>query len=202
MALVKVLGKLPGKVSVACSGGPDSMAALDFLINGRREVDIVHFNHGTPASDNYTDLVVSYAESRNIEVKIFKITGSPGKRDSTEAWWSKKRYEVFHNLKNPVVTGHNLNDVAEWWIFTSLRGNPRVTPYRNKNVIRPFLLTPKLNLTQWCDRNGVPYIHDPTNFECKNARSQIRQKIMPEALIVSPGLLKIMSKKVKIGMEV
>ena len=46
--MIKILGNLPAKVYVACSGGPDSMAVLDFLVRGKREVTVAHFNHDTP----------------------------------------------------------------------------------------------------------------------------------------------------------
>ena len=156
--MIKVLGKLPKKVSVACSGGPDSMAVLDFLVRSRRDVNIIHFNHGTKHSVDAERLVSDYANSKNIPIKIYNISGKPCKNQSKEAWWSTKRYEVFHKADTPVVTGHNLNDVAEWWIFTSLRGNPRVMPYNNKNVIRPFLLTRKNILENWCEKYKLPII--------------------------------------------
>jgi tRNA(Ile)-lysidine synthase TilS/MesJ len=45
--MIKLLGKIPNTVTLACSGGPDSMAALDFLMRGRKRVKVAHFDHGT-----------------------------------------------------------------------------------------------------------------------------------------------------------
>ena len=46
--MIKLLGNIPNRVAVAVSGGPDSMAALNFYQNnGRREVLALYFNHGT-----------------------------------------------------------------------------------------------------------------------------------------------------------
>ena len=46
--MIRILGRLPEKIYVACSGGPDSMAVLDFLVKGKRDVTVAHFNHDTP----------------------------------------------------------------------------------------------------------------------------------------------------------
>ena len=83
-------------------------------------------------------------------------------------------------------------------MFTSVRGNPKVTPYRNKNVIRPFLATEKKRLENWCSRNKVPYVVDPTNSGEEHARGMIRENIIPEVLKVNPGFLKTIKKKVNI----
>jgi tRNA(Ile)-lysidine synthase len=195
--MIKLLGKIPDKVVVACSGGPDSMAAVDFLNNGRRDLSIVHFNHGTSHSDNAEKIVSDYCEKNNINLSIHKITGNPSKGESLEMWWREKRYKVFHSIGDAVITAHNLNDIAEWWIFTSLRGNPKITPYRNKNVIRPFLITEKATLESWCKRHSVPFIIDPSNSGDRFSRSLIRKNIIPEAIRVNPGFLKTMSNKVR-----
>ena len=46
MTLIKLQGKLPRKISVAVSGGVDSMVALDFL-KRNHVVTVLHYNHGT-----------------------------------------------------------------------------------------------------------------------------------------------------------
>jgi tRNA(Ile)-lysidine synthase TilS/MesJ len=45
--MLRILGKLPRELVVAVSGGPDSMAILDFLSNNH-DVTAAYFNHGTP----------------------------------------------------------------------------------------------------------------------------------------------------------
>jgi tRNA(Ile)-lysidine synthase len=196
--MIRMLGKVSDKIIISCSGGPDSMAAVDFLNRGRRNISVIHFDHGTAHGALARDLVETYCIDKNIELSIYEIGGTPAKGESLEKWWRDKRYNVLHSLESEVVTGHNLNDVGEWWIFTSLRGNPKLTPYRNKNVIRPFLLTPKLCLEEWCKTHSVPFVIDPSNSGNRFARSQIRKNIIPEALKINPGFLKTMSKKVKI----
>lgn len=195
--MIKLLDKVPKKITLCCSGGPDSMAALDFLTKGKRKISVLHFDHNTPHSKKGRVLVEGYCHKNRIHVTTHEIKEEPPAGLSLEAWWRDKRYEVINSLDGAVVTGHNLNDVAEWWIFTSLRGNPRLMPYRTRNVIKPFLLTKKADMEAWCKNNNIPYVIDPTNLGTRFARSRIRNNIMPEALDVCPGFLGTISKKIK-----
>lgn len=195
--MINLLGKIPREIVISCSGGPDSMAAVDFLSRSKRKISIVHFDHGTQHGKCAREFVEKFCKNRKIDLTVKEIQGYPDKGDSLEMWWRDRRYEFLHNLDSPVITAHNLNDVAEWWIFTSLRGNSKITPYRNKNVFRPFLLTPKSTLESWCERNCVPFVIDPSNSGDRFSRSLIRKNIVPEALKVHPGFLTTMSNKIK-----
>ncbi len=199
--MIRLLGNIPKDIVIACSGGPDSMAVLDFLKNSSRKIRIVHIDHGTKHAAYAKEFIKQYASEKCIDIDIHKIEEKIPKGVSPEAWWSKERYKVFHRYNLPIITGHNLNDVAEWWMFTSMRGNPKITPYRNRNVIRPFLTTEKGKLESWCNYNDVPYVIDPTNAGDEHARSLIRKNIIPEVLKVNPGFLKTIRKKVNINYQ-
>ena len=197
---LNVLGKIPRKVFLACSGGPDSMAVLDFLISGRKDVNVAHFNHGTEHGKDANMFLEEYCKNRNIPIQVGNISKKEKPKDqSWEEWWRNSRYEFFNSLEGtaPVITCHHLNDIAEWWIFTSLNGLPRLIPYKNGRVFRPFLGTKSAAFRTWCDRKDVPYVVDPSNTSLKFARSRIRNQIMPEALKINPGLLKVLKKKVE-----
>ena len=71
--MIKILGKVPEKVYVACSGGPDSMAILDFLIRGKRDVTVAHFNHDTPFGRFAENFVKGYCKDNSIELVIGNI---------------------------------------------------------------------------------------------------------------------------------
>ena len=199
--IIKILGSIPNRVTLACSGGPDSMAALNFLRAGRKEVKVVHFDHGTSHSSDARRLVTNYCKSHDIPFAIHYIKGKPSPGESVEAWWRERRYEVINKIEGVVVTGHNLNDVAEWWIFTALRGNPCLMPRSCKNTIKPFLLTEKSSMITWCRNKNVPFVIDPSNEHMRFSRNRIRQKILPEALMINPGLLTVMRKKLKLRQE-
>lgn len=187
---------IPQKVCVAVSGGPDSMAVLDFLLRGNREVVVAHFDHGTEHGSEASDFVKEYCASKNLKLFLSKADRLRIKGESPEEYWRNMRYEFLSSIDLPIITCHTLDDQVEQWIMTSLKGKSRLIPCSNRNVIRPFMLTTKESLVSWCDRKGVPYLIDPSNSSDKYMRSYVRKHIIPHALYVSPGLYKIVKKKV------
>jgi len=194
---IELCTNVPNSIYVACSGGADSMAAVDFFRRGRKQVTIAHFNHGTNHGIGAQNLVIEFAEDEGIEIASAQIQGRKPRGRSWEDWWREKRYEFLHSLPGTVVTAHNLDDAVEWWIMSSLHGQGRLIPSRKENVIRPFLTTPKLSLHKWCDAKNVPYVIDPGNSNDRYARSIVRHHLMPQALRINPGLYKTVRKKLR-----
>ena len=198
--MIKLLGKVPDNINVAVSGGVDSMAVLDFLNNGRRNITVLHFNHGTPHGYEAKKFVRNYCFTRGIGLLDERIRREKRDDESLEEYWRTERYDYFkrHSHK-PIVTAHHLDDVAEWWIMSALHGDAKVTPYMNPdyNVIRPFLLTPKAELESWAEKKKVPFIEDPSNCSRNHMRNVVRHDMIPTAKIINPGLHKTMRKKVQ-----
>ena len=194
--MIHLLGKVPDSVTIACSGGPDSMAALHFLNNGKRKVKVAYFDHGTTHGEDAEQFVEGYCDEHNIPYVCGRIAGMRESRQSQEEFWRNSRYEFFTELVGPIITAHHLDDVAEWWLFSSLRGNSRLIPYRNGDVIRPFLSTTKDDLLRWLEKNNVPFISDPSNNDTKYMRNHIRHNIMHHAFTVNPGLHSVLKTKI------
>ena len=199
--MIKLQGKLPRDIVLACSGGVDSMAALDFLRRNHR-VTVAHFNHLTvhgietarwlreEMRTKYRD--VKYREGciENVEVP---------KGISQEEHWRNERYKWFHGPMwkgCTVVTCHHLDDCVETWVWSSMHGTGKIIPYRNKNVIRPFRLTRKRDFQLWADLKAVPHIEDDSNTDTCYTRNYIRHEMMPHVLQVNPGIHKTVAKKV------
>jgi tRNA(Ile)-lysidine synthase len=194
--MIRLLGCIPRSIFLAVSGGPDSMAALDFL---RRchSVTALHFNHGTKHGADAETFVREYTDKENITCLFGKIKTLPPAGVSKEHWWREARYEFFREAcgHQPLVICHNLDDAMETWLFTTTHGTPRLIPYSRDNIIRPFLLTRKKKLQEWCDRHRVPYVLDPSNEDEAYARARVRKLILPEILKLNPGFPKTVSKK-------
>lgn len=184
--MIRVLNKIPSNVGIACSGGVDSMAILDFLLNGRYTPHVLYFNHNTEHGYDAEKFLKEYCESKNLKLTIGRTGLKP--KSNKEKVWSDLRYEFFSQFDFPIITGHHLDDCVETYLFSCMRGFQSVIPYSKGNVIRPFLLNEKKVFESWCERKDVPFIQDESNFSLDHTRNRIRHKIIPEALKVNPGL--------------
>ena len=204
MRKINILGEIPREVAVACSGGVDSMAVLNFLRNSDRDIHVINFNHGTEYGGRASRLVSEYCEKNNIPYIIVDINDYivNEKGASLEALWHNARYSYFNEYKTDtrrkIITSHHLDDQVENWIMTAATGNPVLIPYRNAfaGVIRPFITTRKKALESWCERKGVPFLEDPSNKEVRYTRNLVRHEVVPVMLKVNPGLHKVIAKKI------
>lgn len=197
--MIQIQGKLEREVYVACSGGVDSMAVVDFLMKNHK-VNLMFFDHGTETSKEAREFLNSRYEPSiqfgGMNLEIGNITRIKNKSESWEEYWRTQRYEWFHSFDVPIITCHHLDDCVETWIFTSLNGEGKIIPYSNKNVIRPFRANRKSEFTNWCRNKNVPWVEDTSNEDIKYMRNFIRHEIVPKVLVVNPGIHKVIRKKV------
>lgn len=193
--MIKLLGKVPREVVVACSGGVDSVALLHFL-SLKHRVKAAFFHHGTENSDRAEDFVEKLCEKMSVKLFVGRITESKPKDLSEEEHWRNCRYEFLSSFRY-VVTAHNLDDVAETWVWSSLHGTPKLIPYERGNIRRPLLCTRKKDLIEWCTSHRVDWIEDSSNQDTKYTRNFIRKEMMPQVLRVNPGIHKMLEKKLK-----
>jgi len=194
---VQVINALPREVGVAVSGGVDSMVALHFL-RQKHQVTAIHFCHAESATaEAEYAFVAKHCQEHKIPLLLgYQITTRPPGA-SREAYWRHDRYQYFHSIRMPIVTGHHLDDAVEWYLFTAFNGEGYFMEYQNQNVIRPFLGTTKSEIIAYADKHCVPFIEDPANHDPNfAARNRIRHNILPEVLRVNPGLFKVVKKRV------
>jgi len=193
--MIKVLGKIPkGEFGIACSGGVDSMAILDFLLNGGYQPYVLYFNHNTEHGQVAEDFVTKYCQDKGLKLFTGRTELSP--KSNKEKIWSDLRYEFFSKFDFPIITCHHLDDCVETYLFSCLRGFQSVIPYSKRNVIRPFLLNEKSVFYKWCEGKNVPFVEDESNLSVDYSRNRIRHNIVPEALLVNPGLKTVVKKMI------
>ena len=195
--MIRIIGKIPKRVTVACSGGVDSMVFVDFLLKGNRKVDLAYFNHDTGHSREAERFVKQYAAKNNLILTVGRVRGSKGSR-SLEEFWRDERYEFLESLgSNYIITCHHLDDVVETWLFTSFHGESKLIPHkRGDKIYRPFLMTEKSSILNYANRKVIDWIEDPSNRMTKNImRNHIRHNVMPQVLKVNPGIRKTIRKK-------
>ena len=198
--MIKIQGKLPHKVYVACSGGVDSMAIVDFL-NRKHDVFVLHFHHGTEHGHKAFKFVEQYCKEKDIPC----LTNIPANnrektpRESQEEYWRSIRYNWLERCtERQIITAHHLDDCVETWVWSSMHGTGKIIPYsRNNRVLRPFRMTRKRDLELWADLNNVPHIEDDSNKDTCYTRNYIRHTMMPNVLRINPGIYKTIAKKVK-----
>jgi tRNA(Ile)-lysidine synthase len=190
--MIKILVPLPKKITIACSGGVDSMAVVDFL-KRKHDVTLAYFNHGTSHGEEAFKFVTNYCTDNNLPMMYGKCRSEKGKEESQEEYWRRERYEFLSEL-GPVITCHHLDDCVETFIWSSLHGTPKVIPLTRNNVLRPFLTTRKDEFKSWCLRHDVPWIEDKSNQDTKYMRNYVRNVLMPQALHVNPGLHTLVKK--------
>lgn len=171
------------------------MAIADFYHRGNKNFSLAYFHHATPQADKMEEFVVSWGKAKNIDVVVGRLASEKPKNNSPEEFWRNERYAFFNELEDKVITCHHLNDVAETWIFSALHGSPKIIAPVNGKVVRPFLINTKQQLIDWAVRHNVSWIEDASNKDVHYPRNRIRNNIMQEALLINPGLLKVLRKK-------
>lgn len=193
--MITLLQKLPRDLTVAVSGGVDSMALLTFL-KKNHNVTAAFYHHGTKTSNEALDFLSEYLPELEISLRVGYLSGEKPSKLSPEEFWRNSRYEFFKSINGPVVTAHTLDDCVETWVWGSLHGQPQIIPYSHHNVIRPTLATRKVDFYNWCQRNAVRWVEDHTNNDITYTRNYIRNVMMPQILYVNPGIHKTIKKKV------
>lgn len=191
--MICVVKPLPKNLIVACSGGVDSMAAVDFL-RRRHLVTVAYFNHQTPHGQMSLAWLDSWCAQNSMRFITANLDGERPGGESQEEFWRNQRYKWFTSLPGTVVSAHHLDDCVETYVFNCLHGKRYTINYQHANVVRPFLTTPKSELVNWCERNQIPWLDDPSNADVKYMRNHIRHVLLPEARKVNPGLNKVVKK--------
>jgi tRNA(Ile)-lysidine synthase len=194
--MIKLQGKLPREVYVACSGGVDSMAVVDFLRNNH-DITLCFFDHGTQHSTEAGVFVSNYSSKNNLPLMYGRISRDRERDESQEEYWRNERYKFFSTINADIITCHHLDDCVETWVWSSMHGEGKIIPYRNGNVIRPFRMTRKRDFQLWADLKNVPHVEDDSNADTCYTRNYIRHEMMPHVLRVNPGIDKVIAKKVK-----
>jgi tRNA(Ile)-lysidine synthase len=194
--MIKVLTPLPRELTVALSGGVDSIAVADFL-SKNHDIVCAFFHHGTENSERALKFVSDFCNERNLVLVLgtFCSERSPGQ--SQEEYWRNERYKFLDTIPGTVVTAHNLDDCVETYIHSAMHGNPKVIPLYRNNVVRPFLTTHKSEFVNWCKRKNIEWCEDQSNTNTDFTRNYIRHMMMPHALHVNPGLPKTVKKIVQ-----
>jgi tRNA(Ile)-lysidine synthase len=193
--MLKLLFPLPKQLTIALSGGVDSVAITDFLTKNH-EVTCAFYHHGTENSQRAFEFVAKFCTERDLPLLVGMLHKSKPKELSQEEFWRNERYKFFEPL-GPVVTGHHLDDCTETYLWSCMHGTPKVIPKTRDNVLRPFLTTRKSEFVNWCERKNINWCEDLSNTDVQYTRNYIRHLMMPNALRVNPGLHTVVKRLIE-----
>jgi tRNA(Ile)-lysidine synthase len=195
--MIQLATKIPRSACVAVSGGADSMSLLSFCHRGRKNITALHIDHRTDFGKEARKLVETYCHSNSIPLVVKEVTTT----EHNEEKWRNERLGFYRDFTSQglfVCTGHQLDDLIEWLLLTCIHGKPKfMSPVDEEHkLLKPFLLTEKQELVEWCRKFSIPYLEDPTNTGQDNARAKLRG-IMPTLLSIHPGLRTSIKNKMK-----
>ena len=193
--MIKLLFPLPKQVTVAFSGGVDSVAVADFL-SKKHDVTCAFYHHGTENSERALKFVSQFCTDRNLPMFLGVLNREKPKDMSYEEFWREERYQYLATL-GPVITAHHLDDCVETYLWSAMHGKPKVPNIIRGNVIRPFLTTPKSEFINWCLKKDLKWCEDLSNEDERYTRNYVRKNLVPHAMHVNPGLYKTVKKFVE-----
>lgn len=182
-----------GRLLVACSGGPDSVALTHALAGLRGELgltlEVAAVDHGLrPEAAGELDLVARLARGLGLPFHPLRITVST-ERPSLQAAARRARYRALLALAAErggarVAVGHTMDDQAETVLARVLRGAgldglSGIAPRRADGVVRPLLDCRRRDVEAHVARHGLEVVRDPSNRDPRFLRTRVRATLLP-----------------------
>lgn len=193
-------------VLVALSGGRDSMALLDSLLEladaRHLTVKAAHYNHLLRGQESQRDqeFVSRWCLQRGVPLVIGRgdvAAQAAAEKRGLEETARTMRYaflkETARQLRaDAVATAHNADDNLETILLHLIRGAgldglTGIPPSRD-GLIRPLLDTPRSEIDAYLARRGVPYVEDSSNRQPIFARNRLRQEVLPVLRAMNPNV--------------
>lgn len=182
-------------VVVGCSGGPDSMALLNILMEYRNKIGIsivcCHVNHNV-REESYDEMkwLENYCVCKDIIFESMTIENYGEDNFENEA--RNIRYNFFEEIvkkynANYLMTAHHGDDLIETVLMKIVRGS-NLSGYSGfkmevdkgfYRIIRPLIFATKEELTCYDNEKGIDYVIDKTNFMDIHTRNRYRRVVLP-----------------------
>jgi tRNA(Ile)-lysidine synthase len=181
----------PGNpVTVALSGGLDSIVLLDLLVNLRAEwgwpLSAAHFDHRMrEESGDEAEWVRARCAQLSLPLKVGRAERVP----RGEAQARELRYHFLYQARDQLgggwlATAHQADDQAETVLFRLLRGSglaglSGIPAQRAPRTVRPLLPFWRSELEAHARARDLSHLADPTNLDLKYRRNWIRHELIP-----------------------
>lgn len=177
----------------ACSGGPDSTAALHVLAGLDVTLTAVGVDHGLRAEAR-AELEGAAELARRLDVgfETRSVHVEPG--PNLQARARRARHAALQGAArtlaaDAIVLGHTADDRAETVLIRLLRGSgarglaampPRAPGLEGETpLVRPLLLARRGDVLAHLERHGLNWSDDPSNQDKRYLRTRVRNEVLP-----------------------
>ena len=182
-------------VILGCSGGPDSMALFNLLLEYRKKVNIyivcAHVDHNVrDESKEELKFVENYCRGHNVKFESMRIDNYGDDNFENEA--RNIRYNFFEELINKygakyLLTAHHGDDLMETVLMRIVRGSTlsgysgfsSIVKRENYTILRPLVSLSKDEILEYNSLNHIPYVIDKSNFSSARTRNRYRKNVLP-----------------------
>ncbi len=188
-------------VTVALSGGADSVALLHALVSLKEKLGITvnaaHLNHSIRGEEADRDqkFATDFCKALGVELFCEKIDVPKYASEnhlSLELAARELRYDFLNRVATcKIATAHTASDNLETLIFnlsrgTALKGLCGIPPKRD-NIIRPIIFCTRYDVENYCKVNNLSFVTDSTNLSDDYSRNKIRHNITPVLKEINGG---------------
>ena len=163
-------------VSLAISGGPDSMALLLLAHAAGLNITAIHVDHQLRSDSALdADIIRAVTEPRGISLVVHTVNVGDG--PNLEARARHARYSMF---PSEIMTGHTEDDQAETVLINLLRGaGAQGLSAMRPGHTRPLLKLRRAETRALCASLNITTVNDLTNEDSRFLRNRVRNELLP-----------------------
>jgi tRNA(Ile)-lysidine synthase len=181
------------RLTIALSGGVDSVVLLDLLDRLAAELDFslaaVHINHQlSPHAQEWASFCNSLCTRRGIPLHVEAVAVKGRAELGLEAAAREARYRVLlAQSADYVVLAHHLDDQAETVLLNLLRGAgvrglsgmPMTRAVAGPTLLRPLLDVPREVILAYARQRKLQWVEDESNEDVSLTRNFLRREVLP-----------------------
>lgn len=210
-------GGAPLSVTVALSGGADSMALLHILRELQPRygycLSAAHLNHMLRGAEADRDEAFVRKVCRELSVPLrterIPVLERMEPGESIETAARRIRYAFLEEAAAElagragcpdyrIATAHTASDQAETVLFRlvrgcGLKGAGGIPPVRGR-IIRPLLGMTRAEVEELCRERNISFVTDSTNLTDDYARNRIRRRILPALQALNPAAVQALCR--------
>lgn len=177
-------------LTVALSGGADSVVLLFLMKEQQLDLRAAHVHHGIrgESADRDAQFCRDLCQKWNIPFTLLKGDAPRYSKErglSPEEGAREMRYSLLAPFEQEgfLATAHHGGDNAETFFMNLYRGSGSIglsgIPERRGNLLRPLLCFSKEEIRSFAKEEGLFYCEDETNEDCAYLRNFLRKEIIP-----------------------